>query len=434
MMQAPLLLYNLFFHAAMALGVPLALASKKRRLTLGQRLGLPPSPRRRGPGRPLWIHALSVGEVLSAVPLVAALRHRHPERTLVFSTSTFTGQRIAEQRITEWVDDLCYFPFDLPMTVGVRMRQIRPAGIVLVETDLWPNFLRPAAAAAIPVALVNARLSRRSFVGYRRARAIVSPMLRSLSAVAVQSPADAGRFRRLGVEPGKLTVAGNLKYDQPLPSDPAGEAAAMRARLQVGADQPVLVAGSTHPGDERPLVAACGKWRSRFADLVCVAAPRDPERAGELMRTFSGQGLEACRWSDLAAGGRRRVSVVVVDRMGILARLYAAADLAFVGGSLAGCGGHNPLEAAAFGRPVLYGPDMSDFNLVAEQLEAAGGAVRVADGDALVREGLRLLADRQQAALIGTRARGVFETHRGAVVRTVGLIDSIMPPSECEGV
>ena len=432
-MQAPLLLYNLFFHAAMALGAPLALASKKRRLTLGQRLGLPPSPRCSGTGRPLWIHALSVGEVLSAVPLVAALRRRQPERTLVFSTSTFTGQQIAEQRIAGWVDDLCYFPFDLPMTVGARMRQIRPAGIVLVETDLWPNFLRSAAAAAIPVALVNARLSRRSFFGYRRARAIVSPMLRSLSAVAVQSPADACRFRRLGVEPGKLTVAGNLKYDQPLPLDPAEEAAAMRAQLQIGADQPVLVAGSTHPGDEEALVSACSQWRSRFADLVCVAAPRDPERAGELIRTFSRQGLNACRWSELMADGRRHVPVVVVDKMGILARLYAAADLAFVGGSLAGCGGHNPLEAAAFARPVLYGPDMSDFSLVAEQLEAAGGAVRVDDGDALAQEGLRLLADRQLAELIGARARGVFEAHRGAVARTVDLIDSIMPPFGCEG-
>ena len=432
-MQAPLAIYNLFLHAAMALAPPLALASAKRRLTMAQRLGLTPLARRFGPGRPLWIHALSVGEVLSAVPLVTALRQRHPGRSLIFSTSTYTGQQIAERRLAGWVDDMCYFPYDLPVAVGARMRQIRPGGIVLVETDLWPNFLHAAAAAAIPVALVNARLSRRSFAGYRHARFLVAPMLQSLAAVAVQSPADACRFRRLGVEAGKLTVAGNLKYDQPLPSDPAGEATCMRTRLQVGANQPVLVAGSTHPGDERPLVAACGRWRSRFSDLVCVAAPRDPQRAGELMRAFSRQGLAACRWSDLAAGIPRRAPVVVVDQMGILARLYAAADLAFVGGSLAGCGGHNPLEAAAFARPVLYGPDMSDFSLVAEQLEAAGGAIRVAGGDALACEGIRLLADRQLAARIGSRARQVLETHRGAVARTMNLIDSTMPPSGFEG-
>ncbi len=432
-MQAPLAIYNLFLHAAMALGTPLALASAKRRRTMAQRLGLTPPPRHLGTKRPLWVHALSVGEALSAVPLVATLRHRHPQRPLIFSTSTHTGRQIAEQRLAGSVDDLCYFPYDLPVAVGAWMRQIRPGGIVLVETDLWPNFLHAAAAAAIPVALVNARLSRRSFAGYRHARVLVTPMLQSLTAVAVQSPADARRFRRLGVAAGKLSVAGNLKYDQPLPEDPAGEASAMRARLQVGASQPVLIAGSTHPGDESPLVDACTRWRTRFADLVCVAAPRDPLRAGELMRTFSRQGIEACRWSELSAGSPRRASVVVVDQMGILARLYAAADLAFVGGSLAGCGGHNPLEAAAFARPVLYGPDMSDFSLVAEELEAAGGAIRVADGDALAREGMRLLADRRLAARIGSRARQVFETHRGAVARTVALIDSIMPPSGFEG-
>ena len=369
-----------------------------------------------------------MGEVLSAVPLVAAMRRNHPRQPLFFTTSTLTGQRIADQRVAGWVDDLGYFPYDLPMTVGARLRRVRPAGIVLVETDLWPNFLHCAASSGIPVALVNARLSRRSFVGYRRARALVSPMLRSLAAIAVQSPTDAHRFRRLGVDAQKLTISGNLKHDQPPPIDPAGEAAAMRARLQVGADQPVLVAGSTHEGDERALVLACRQWQRRFADLICVAAPRDPQRASAVIKAFARQGLEACRWSQLKAESRRRVPVVVVDQMGILARLYAAADLAFIGGSLSRCGGHNPLEAAAFARPVLYGPDMSDFSLVAEQLEAAGGALRVADGEALAVEGMRLLADRELAARIGLRARQVFETHRGAVERTVHLIDSLMPP------
>ncbi len=427
-MNPSLILYNLLLHPALALGVPLALASAKRRRTLGPRLGLEPPPRIRRPGRPLWIHALSVGEVLSAVSLVAALRCRHPRRPMVFSTTTVTGQQIARRRIAGLVDGIFYFPCDLPMVIGARLRQIRPAGIVLVETDLWPNFLR--AAAAIPTALVNARLSARSFAGYRRARALVSPMLQGLAAVAVQSPADADRFRALGVDPAKLRVAGNLKYDQPIPSDPAAQGRTMRRLLQTTPEAPVLVAGSTHPGEEEILAAACPRWRQRFVDMVCVVAPRDPRRAGEVMRRFARRGLTACRWSDLAVGRHRGQAVVVVDRMGVLARLYAAADLAFVGGSLVPRGGHNPLEPAAYARPVIYGPDMSDFRPVAEELEAAGGAIRVADGEGLAVAGERLLADRSLAVRIGAQARRVMAAHQGAVARTLDLLDGLVSPRE----
>lgn len=427
-MKPALLLYNLLLHAAITAAapglLPLALLSPKRRSTAGHRLALTPSPRLPRSGRPLWVHALSVGEVLSALPLVEALGAARPRRLLFFSAATLTGRRIADARLAGRVDALGYFPYDLPATVALRLRQVRPAAVVLVETDLWPNFLFQAAAAHIPVILVNARLSRRSYEGYRRLRPLAVPLLATLAAVAVQTPRDAERFGRLGVPARRLVVTGSLKFDQAEEADPEA-AAAMRRRLQVAPEHPVVVAGSTHPGDEGPLLAALDGWRRRFAHFVLVLAPRDPARAGEILRAWRRRGGDGCRWSALD-DGRRRGPLVVVDRMGELRRLYGAGDVAFVGGSLDGCGGHNPLEPAAWGRPVLFGPDMSDFALIAEQLTAAGGALPVADGAALARGVERLLAQPAKAREMGTRARSVLHAHRGAVGRTAALVERVL--------
>jgi 3-deoxy-D-manno-octulosonic-acid transferase len=429
-----LLTYNLLLHAAAALAgpfvLPPVLARRKWRGQLGQRLGLSAVAPVPGGERPFWVHALSVGETLSALPLVAALRRRWPRRGIFFSTTTLTGQHIARQRLSHLVDRLFFFPYDLPAVVGARLRQVRPAAVILVETDLWPNFLARAAASRIPVALVNARMSRSSFHGYRRARALTRPMFERLAVVAAQTDLDARRLKALGVDANRLRVTGNLKFDQPDADDPAVLSRLYRRRLQVGPETPILVAGSTHRGvEEEALALACRGWRQRFAELRVVVAPRDPLRAAEVARLFRRQGAACGFWSRLdQAGGNE--PVVVVDRMGVLRQLYAAADVAYVGGSLAGCGGHNPLEPAAMGRPVLYGPDMSDFSAVAEALEQAGGAVRIADAGALEDQGQRLLADGDQARRMGAAARNVFLSHRGAVDRTLALIAKLVEKSQ----
>lgn len=429
-MNRALLTYNILLHAAAALAgpflLPPVLVRPKWRSQFGQRLGLSGMPPARGTARPFWVHALSVGETLSALPLVAALRRRWPRRGILFSTTTLTGQRIAQQRLAALVDGLFFFPYDFPAVVRARLRQVRPAAVVLVETDLWPNFLARAAASEIPVALVNARMSRGSFGGYRRARALTRPMFGSLAAVAAQSDLDARRLRALGVAADRLEVGGNLKFDQADADDPAALAALYRRRLQADTDTPIFVAGSTHRGEEEEsLAAACRRWRQRLPGLRLVVAPRDPLRAAEVMRLFRRHGLGCRLWSrlDEAEGVE---PVVVVDRMGLLRCLYAAASVAYVGGSLAGCGGHNPLEPAAMARPVLYGPDMSDFARVAEALEQAGGAVRVADARALAEQGGRLLANAGLARRMGATARGVFLAHRGAVDRTVAMIARVV--------
>jgi 3-deoxy-D-manno-octulosonic-acid transferase len=425
-----LLTYNLLLHATAALAgpflLPPVLARRKWRARLGQRLGWSAMAPVRGRGGAIWVHALSVGETLSALPLVGALRRRWPRRGIFFSTTTLTGQRIARQRLGNLVDGLGLFPYDLPAVVRARLRQVRPAAVILVETDLWPNFLARAAALKIPVALVNARVSRSSFDGYRRARALAGPMFGSLAAVAAQTERDARRLRTLGVDAKRLAVVGNLKFDQADTDDAVALAALYRRRLGADPDTPVFVAGSTHRGpEEEALAAACRRWHRRFPDLRVVVAPRDPLRAADVARVFRRQGLQCRLWRQLDEAGRSE-PVVVVDGMGILRRLYAAASVAYVGGSLAGCGGHNPLEPAAMARPVLYGPDMSDFARVADALEQAGGAVRLADAGALEDQGARLLADADLARRMGVAARGVFLAHRGAVDRTLALIAELV--------
>jgi 3-deoxy-D-manno-octulosonic-acid transferase len=429
-MNRALLTYNILLHAAAALAgpflLPTMLARPKWRSQLDQRLGLSGMPSVRGTGRPFWVHALSVGETLSALPLVAALRRRWPRRGIFFSTTTLTGQRIARERLAALVDGLFFFPYDSPAVVRTRLRQVRPAAVVLVETDLWPNFLAQAAASEIPVVLVNARMSRGSFDGYRRARALTRPMFDSLAAVTAQTDLDARRLRALGVAANRLEVAGNLKFDQADTDDPAALSVLYRRRLQADGDTPIFVAGSTHRGvEEEALAAACRRWRQRFPGFRVVVAPRDPLRAAEVARLFRRHGLGCRLWSQLdQAEGVE--PVVVVDRMGLLRRLYAAASMAYVGGSFSGCGGHNPLEPAAVARPVLYGPDMSDFAQVAEALEQAGGAVRVSDARALGDTGGRLLADADLARRMGAAARGVFLSHRGAVDRTLAMVARVV--------
>ena len=429
-MNRALLAYNILIHAAVALGGPIllppVLARRKWRSPLGDRLGLSVPPRVQRPEPALWLHALSVGEVLSAVPLAAALRRRWPRRQIVFSATTLTGWRIARERLTGFVDGMFFFPYDLPAVVHARLRQVRPAAVVLVETDLWPNFLARAATLRIPVVLANARMSRESFVGYRRFRALTRPMFGSLAAVAAQTEGDAGRLHALGVAAERLVVAGNLKFDQADPRDPVALAAMFRRRLQAAENVPILVAGSTHHGaEEEALAAGFHRWRERFPDLLAVVAPRDPLRAPEVARLFRRRGI-ACRlWSRLD-GSARDEPVVVVDRMGILGSLYAVSTVAYVGGSLAGCGGHNPLEPAAMAKPVLYGADMSDFAQVADALEQAGGAVRVPDAMALGRQGGRLLGDPEAARRMGRAARRVFRSHRGAVERTLTVVAGVL--------
>jgi 3-deoxy-D-manno-octulosonic-acid transferase len=430
-----MILYNivLTFAAllAMPLALPIVLRVKKRRTTVLERLGLRGLPRRpdqSGPCRKrIWVHALSVGEVTSAAPLVQRLRRRFPERDIFFSTSTRTGFQTARRLVSAEAAALFYFPYDLWFSVARVVRRVSPEIMVIVETDLWPNFLHTMARRAVPVFLVNARISRRSCDGYRRLSFLTRPAFKGLRRVVAPSPADARRWVTLGVPAGRIVETGNIKFDQHAPEISRAECRRLQGLLKIPTDGTVLVAGSTHEGEEAILAHAFHQLKAACNGLCFVLAPRDPDRAAAVRRTFLSAGVAATTMAELDRGGAA-AEAVVVDRIGLLSTLYALADLAFVGGSLVARGGHNPIEPAVLGVPVLFGPHMSDFREIADLLVASGGAMAVPDGPALADAARPLLADAARREAMGRAGRRTVVSHRGAVDRTVALIAEALAP------
>jgi len=414
------------YNAAMLMlavaGAPLLLAlvwgRKKRRETFAGRLGRHPAWPAPKEDRPLWIHALSVGEVMSSLPLVDALRRADDRIPIVFSASTQTGYHTATTHLAGRVSHLCYFPYDWLPAVRRAFARIRPRAVVIVESDIWPNFLATAHRLSIPVLLANARLSERSLNGYRRFGTMFRPLFHSLSGICCQSPVDLKRFRELGIEKTHLHLTGNLKFDHAPPLVSEEETRRLRRRLGLADDRRVIIGGSTHDGEELMLLSVYRRLTADIPNLDLILVPRDPQRAAEVLRACRRMD---CRGSLLSAidpeatpPGTR---VVIVDRMGLLGRLYPLADVAFVGGSLVPEGGHNPLEAAASAKPVVFGPDMSDFISISRMLVDGGGAVRVPDDDALYREIKALLDSTDAARRMGKNGRRVFDAHAGAADR-----------------
>jgi len=431
-----LFLYNLLMLAGVIIGfpilLPLVLTSHKRRKTVLHRLSFTGNRAKKrmargGAGhRTIWVHALSVGEVISAIPLVHEIEKRFGKDNIIFSASTLTGFETAAQRLDANVRQVFFFPYDFLFSVAQVVKQANPDLVIIVETDLWPNFMAHLKSRRIPVMLVNARLSDRSTTGYRRFRPIIKPLLNTFQGICVQSPEDANRFSALGAQADRVTITGNLKFDQQLQilSDSEGEQ--WRRRFCLRADDRVVVAGSTHPGEEQILLAGLRSLIKDRPGLILVLAPRDPQRAASVKALFAGGGFRPALLSELE---KRTVSglvdAIVIDRIGILSQAYALADIAFVGGSLVAAGGHNPLEPAAHGKPVLFGPDMSDFRLIAKLLIQGGGALQIEDRAGVARHVERLLTDTDFARTTGESARRVFKDHAGAVKKTMALVIKI---------
>lgn len=431
-----LLIYNVLMITLLLVGFPLILpflvTVRKRRKTFLQRL-IPFNDQRqnhdyRHTARlTIWVHALSLGEVLSAIPLVNELEERFGREALVFSASTLSGFETAGQRIAPLVRQVFFFPYDLLFSVALAVKRIDPDLVIVVETDLWPNFMDRLAAKQVPALLVNARLSDRATKGYRRIGPIVKPLLNAFQKICVQSHADAGRFQLIGARAEKVFVTGNLKFD--MPHQPfTGRDLEFRQRLfQLEDTDRVLVAGSTHPGEEEVLLAGFGRLVKQWPNIKLILAPRDPERAGSVTNLAAGCGFNAATMSALekqtSAGP---VAVIVIDQIGILAQAYALGDLAFVGGSLVAAGGHNPLEPAACGKPVLFGPDMRDFRLIAALLVQSGGAYWVSDEADFTRQVTRLLMDKNLVQTAGQNAKRIIAEHAGAVHRTMAVVVKVM--------
>lgn len=373
-----------------------------------------------GPALPrgcIWIHAASVGEVLAASRLIDRLQkagHR-----VATSTVTLTGREVMRGRSPEVPCRLA--PLDHPWCVSAALDRVQPAALVLVETEIWPSWIAAARRRGIPVVVVSGRVSDRSYPRYRRAGWLLWRTLGRLSAVGARTAVDRDRFVALGADPARVSVIGDLKLDvdaEPRPLPPE-----LRAAL---AGLPVIVAGSTHPGEEQAALEALARAEAAGMSPALVVAPRHPERAEEVVRRVQGAGRAARRRTALPGSSLRPGDVLVLDTVGELPSLYECADAAFVGGTLVPVGGHNLLEPVFAGRPVLYGPHTANVRHVAELLERAGAGRRVHDARELSLAVVDLLRDPAAARARGERGRLELERHRGSAERAASLIESAL--------
>ncbi len=384
-----------------------------------ERFGVFPAP---GLSGSLWVHAVSVGEVNAAEPLIKALKRAYPQAPLVVTTVTPTGSERVRQLFGDGVFHV-YLPYDLPFAVRRFLHRVRPRLAIIVETEIWPNLYFACQRRGIPLMIVNARLSERSLRGYRPVRGLVRAALRCVNLVSAQSRTDAARYRLLGAPTERIVISGNLKFDIPVPAQAQGKGQALRARW--GPLRPVWMAASTHEGEELAVLEAHLEVLQRLPDALLLLAPRHPDRFRLVEHLVRNLGFSAgTRSGDRVPAPVHQV--FVIDAMGELMPFFAASDLAFVGGSLVPIGGHNVLEPAALSRPVLVGPYTFNFDDITQIMIQQGGALRVAGSDALGVAVLRLLRDRTELEKMGERAHAVFDSEQGAVGRVMKLIDHML--------
>lgn len=426
--MVPAFFYNLILTVGVIVFAPLlfvkVILTPKYRSRVGKRLGyaLGESPGGISPGRPrIWVHALSVGEVASARNLVQELRRNYPQGVIFFSSATRAGDSFARTVLGEQVDSFIPFPFDLRWSVNRLISWARPDLFILVETDFWPNFLRELNRRDIPCLLVNGRVSEGSLGRYLRFRWFFQPLFNSFQALAMQTEQDAGSMRQLGVDPTRLAVLGNLKYDAALSESCINKTPDLDT-LQIPTQALVWVAGSTHRGEEEIIFAVLARLVRTFANLFLIVAPRDVERGAELAAMAARYGLSAFRRSQGGAGG----SVLILDTLGELASVYALCDVAFIGGSLVPQRGHNPLEPAVYGKPVLFGPYMEDFAEISRDLLALSGARQVNDADDLYARMSLLLANPAARERVGRQAQGLIDSRRGVTEAHIALIRQVL--------
>lgn len=372
----------------------------------------------------IWVHAVSVGETVAAAPMVEALLARYPNVPVLMTTTTVTGSERVRALFGDRVLHV-YAPWEIPWSVARLFNTFHPRLILLLETELWPNLVAAAAHRNVPVMLINGRLSARSMGGYARFPTLVKPMLDALQLLAVQTEADARHFKMLGAAAEKVQVTGSVKFDVQLEAALQDAARQWRASL---AGRPVWIAASTHAGEDVLMLQAHRQIIERVPDALLIIVPRHPERFAEVARLIDHEGFALQRRSE-AAQVDMQTGVYLVDSMGELMQCYGYADVAVVAGSFMDIGGHNLLEPAVWGKPVISGPYLYNFTLIAELLERAGGLQIVDSAEALAQAVTHLFADQNQRAAMGDAARQVVMAHRGALQRLLALLSSNWPVS-----
>jgi 3-deoxy-D-manno-octulosonic-acid transferase len=367
----------------------------------------------------IWIHAVSVGETRAAIPLLKGLRNRYPDVCLVLSNVTETGRSIARD-IPE-VDLCLFFPFDLSWVVRRTLNLIKPSLILIVETEIWPNFVRIAHQDKIPIMLVNGRFSDRSFPRYFTIKRFLKPLLQMFSAFCMQTAHDARRARRIGAPAGKVIVSGNLKFDVISSLRTLRPPEDLRKELRLPADVPVWVAGSTHAGEEQIVAEIAQQLQAEHVPQILVLVPRHPERARSIAEELNSMGLNWVLRSELSRYGRtlRAGDVLLVDSIGEMLNFYSLAELVFVGGSLVPVGGHNLLEASLLNKPVLFGSFVQNFKEIASLVLESQAGIQVVDKQQLKDKVELLLKTPELRGEMGSRGFDLLSDHAGATAKTL---------------
>jgi len=406
-----------------------AIRHKKYLGSLSQRLGSLPITLNVDAEPSIWIHAVSVGEALTAKALIADLRTQYPRLRLFLSTTTIAGQQVARKNLQQ-VDAVFYFPFDWGFTVRRVLDIVKPRMFVMMETEIWPNLLRECRSRGIKTIVINGRISARSYPRYRLVRPLFRRVLADIDRFCMQSEESARRIIDLGADPKRVTVTGSLKFDSlPAPTVIShGRPRELVLRhFRIAPSRVVLVAGSTMKPEDSVVLRAFARIRSISPGALLVIAPRQRERFAEVERLAAEDGFTVARRSELPIDSEPRTDVVVLDTFGELAQVYQIATLVFVGGSLADYGGHNILEPAIFGKPIVVGPHMHNFREITETFLASQAVVQV-QTERELEEALRnLVTDPVRRASLGAAARALVEANRGAKDKTMTVVSDLLP-------
>jgi 3-deoxy-D-manno-octulosonic-acid transferase len=417
-----------------------AIRYRKYVASLPQRLGYLPLSFNLDGDDSIWIHAVSVGEVLTARALLPDLRERYPRLRIFLSTTTMTGQEIARNNL-QYVDAVFYFPFDFGFIVKRTLRLVRPRLFIMMETEIWPNLLRACRAAGVKTMLVNGRISSRSYPRYRMARGFFRTVLADVDRFCMQSDESARRITDIGADRSRVMVTGSLKFDslERGGDSPAGHGVDRAGRnrvlryFRIRPERPVVMAASTRKGEEAFVLDAFHRIRASVPDALLILAPRKPEQWDEVERLAKDAGWFVARRSELPVDAEPRQDIVLLDTIGELAQLYQVATVVFVGGSLVDTGGHNILEPAVFGKPIVFGPYMQNFAEIAAAFVEHGAAIQIRLPRDLPGVLLELLGDPVRRASLGAAARALVEANRGARARTLDAIAELLPYGSSAG-
>ena len=381
---------------------------------------------------PIWIHAVSVGEVIASSSLIKSLRKEYPDIKIILSTVTDTGQQIAKGKIKE-ADYIIYFPFDFSWSVKRALNTINPIICIIMETELWPNFLREANKKAVPVAVINGRISERSFKRYRMISLFMKNVLESVTLFSMQTEDDAKRAIALGANHNNVRVSGNIKYDNEFKEIEDEKVKEIKNTLGVNNNDRIFIAGSTHPGEEEIVVKLYSNILKNYPDFRLVIAPRHIDRVGEVEEIVKKMGLDTVRKTAILKGSHQSPvtshqlkPVIILDTIGELGFMYSIADILFVGGSLIPHGGQNILEPAFYKKPVIFGKYMMNFQEIAKEMILSGGGIQVNDEQELIKEVDGLINNGKKMIEIGEKGYQVIMKNRGALQKNLELIEDII--------